>query len=55
MGNGVFNIPNDFDFNEEVSSTHKNDTVTRIGYVYQENTISHTLPNLNPKEKFAKK
>ena len=37
MGNGVFNIPNDFDFNEEVSSTHKNDTVTRIGYVYQEN------------------
>ena len=31
MGNGVFNIPNDFDFNEEVSSTHKNDTVTLIG------------------------
>jgi hypothetical protein len=47
-GKGSFKVPNNFDFNEEVFSTDKNDT--QIGYVYQENSISQLLSNLNPKD-----
>ena len=45
-GKGSFKDPNNFDFDEEVFSTDKNDT--QVGYVYQENSISQILSNLNP-------
>ena len=47
-GKDSFKVPNSFDFDEDVFSTDKNDT--QIGYVYQENSISQILSNLNPKE-----
>ena len=47
-GKGSFKIPNNFDFDEEIFNTDKNET--QIGYAYQENSISHILSSLNPKD-----
>lgn len=47
-GKGSFKDPNGFDFDEEVFSTDRNDT--QVGYVYQENSISQILSNLNPEK-----
>ena len=47
-GKGSFKISNNFDFDEEIFNTDKNET--QIGYVYQENSISHILSSLNPKD-----
>ena len=47
-GKGSFKIPNNFDFDGEIFNTDKNET--QIGYAYQENSISHILSSLNPKD-----
>ena len=45
--NGInsFKAPNNFSFEEEFFRTYKSDT--QIGYVYQENSVSQILSNLD--------
>ena len=45
-GKGSFRTPNNFDFDEDIFSIEKNDI--QIGYVYQQNSISQLLSNLDP-------
>ena len=47
-GKNSFKYPNNFNFNEDFFSTEKNDR--QIEYIYQENSVSQFLSNVNPKD-----
>ena len=47
-GKNSFKYPNNFHFNEDFFSTEKNER--QIGYIYQENSVSQFLSNVNPKD-----